>query len=128
MQAGRSAVPLLDIRPKTCQETVECVSMNAAETDDETLRERTVCALCRRRAVEGAVFEMTASEAGRYAICPECRYTGGQQQASGFLIPVMIVGVLFLLGTAFDSRSNGGRVFANLFVGWFIMLLTTLPH
>ena len=104
------------------------MSMKSPDSDDENLRQRTVCALCGRRALEGTVFEVTTGDTGRYAVCPGCRYTSVQSQASTLVIPVILVGILFLLGTAWDPRPNAGRVVVNACAGWLIMLLTVLPH
>jgi len=96
--------------------------MNAADKAHAT------CHLCGRRAVAGAVFEVTAQESGSCAICPECRHRWTQRYGARRLVMAAVLGALFSGATLWDPEPNAARVVVNLCAGWFMMCVLILPH
>jgi tetratricopeptide (TPR) repeat protein len=94
--------------------------------DDAT--ERGQCAFCGRRAVEGAVFEVTVTEERTWAVCPECRYRYEQDVGARYVVVPVILGILFWLQSLVTPGPSEARIVVNGCVIWLMMMLTVLPH
>ncbi len=90
--------------------------------------DRTVCAKCGRTAVTGSAFDVSKSDTGLEAVCPECLYRADLRKAADLLASWLLFGIVCgILAWMMPGRS-APWLGLNLAVVWIMMTATTLPH